>query len=1103
MMAQVLALPKGALLVGDYQIDRVLGAGGFGITYLGRDLSLARAVAIKEYFPADSALRQAGAQVQFRSQGQKEDFNVGLRRFIDEARALARFDHRNIARVYRHFEANNTAYMVLQYEQGQHFKAWFSGLDRRPLQSELDSIVDQLLSALTILHAADYLHRDIAPDNIIIRPDGSPVLIDFGSARGELAARSQTISAIIKPGYSPVEQYSAQSSQQGPWTDIYALGATLYHAVMGQRPEDAPSRLSGTQITPARDASDGDYRPGFLAAIDHALSLSIEDRPQSVAAWREELFGPPMPPRVLAARAAQAVGHAPTPAKPPAAAAVPMGGGHADAPIPRPGPAPPQPAPAAPTPAPPKTPPVAARKQDVLTPDEPNVGPDDGTPGPGEARPKAGQTRKIQTQTTPELVWRPKPKPKPTPPLADGAGGATGADADTASPDGAGLMDQIAARADAMHSQASAASGPAIDLDGPRSAQSADAGASVGAGEIRPAQEIDVDTYGIPKPRRVIDGKASAAPGGGALDGIMAGLGAAGGRALGGLRHGAGDVGGALKGAGGRLADAVGHAGSEAQSGARDVGDAVGAWWARHQGAAQQRRALRAERRAAARAEREAAREERERARAARQEAARAAVLEAEESGSDDAGAPAHPAATRRISPAPGAAGPVAEKALRQRAGPSAPKTSLLTDLYEGWLRPVGVRIAALVHPIARRPQIRPVHVLQFAARAAAAVGIVTGFVTAPQWLPELERRTATLAAVQTAIRTTNVGLERALTGHRAPITAIAPLISGRADDARRTLGFVSADRNGVVYAWRYAADANGSTGRMVADPRPIGAVGSPVTALAASRLSVAVGRLSGDIEVLDAASAKVVRRFDKFDARISALAFVDGTSRVFAASPGERAKVFRTNNGRYRTLRRESEGIAVASAAASAPTLVAGTLQPSVQVWDMNRQRIRRTFFSHTKAVEAIAVSPDGRLVASGGQDREVNVWDPAASGTITRLGTHDGAVTALALSPDARFLASAGTDAKIKIWDLSTNTLRTTLQGHTAPIRALAYLRGGEQLVSGGDDQRLRLWNTVFVDEIGTAGSSSGRDARLERFRGEHPLDAAIGTLGALVAE
>ena len=142
------------------------------------------------------------------------------------------------------------------------------------------------------MHAGDYLHRDIAPDNIIIRKDGSPVLIDFGSARGEIASHSKTVSALVKPGYSPYEQYATTSRQQGPWTDIYALGATLYHALAGKRPPDAPSRMVNDEYVPAREAALSSYRPTFLAAIDKALRLEITERPQSIADWRRELLAP-------------------------------------------------------------------------------------------------------------------------------------------------------------------------------------------------------------------------------------------------------------------------------------------------------------------------------------------------------------------------------------------------------------------------------------------------------------------------------------------------------------------------------------------------------------------------------------------------------------------------------------------------------------------------------------------------------------------------------------------------------------------------------------------------------------------------------------------
>ena len=161
--------------------------------------------------------------------------------------------------------------MVLHFEEGGSFKAWLKGLKRAPRQTELDKILTPLLDALEMVHAGDFLHRDIAPDNIIIRKDGSPVLIDFGSARGEIASHSKTVSALVKPGYSPYEQYATTSRQQGPWTDIYALGATLYHAVTGKRPPDAPSRMVNDEYVPARAVALSSYRPGFLAAIDKAL----------------------------------------------------------------------------------------------------------------------------------------------------------------------------------------------------------------------------------------------------------------------------------------------------------------------------------------------------------------------------------------------------------------------------------------------------------------------------------------------------------------------------------------------------------------------------------------------------------------------------------------------------------------------------------------------------------------------------------------------------------------------------------------------------------------------------------------------------------------
>ena len=187
-------------------------------------------------------------------------------------------------RVYRYFRANNTGYMVLHFEEGQSLKGWLKGLGRarRARKSSTPSSAP-LLDALELIHKSDFLHRDIAPDNIIIRKSGDPVLIDFGSARGEIASHTKTVSALVKPGYSPYEQYAETSRQQGPWTDIYALGGTLYHAITGKRPPDAPSRMVKDELVPAREAALSSYRAGFLKAIDKALALNVEARPQSIA----------------------------------------------------------------------------------------------------------------------------------------------------------------------------------------------------------------------------------------------------------------------------------------------------------------------------------------------------------------------------------------------------------------------------------------------------------------------------------------------------------------------------------------------------------------------------------------------------------------------------------------------------------------------------------------------------------------------------------------------------------------------------------------------------------------------------------------------------
>ena len=278
-----------------YVLERVLGQGGFGITYLARDTNLDQPVAIKEYLPVDVATRRADSTVRPRSDDQAERYRWGLDRFIKEARTLARFDHPNIVRVHSVFEQNGTAYMVMRFEEGENFAAL---LDRKRTLAEKDlmRVLLPVLDGLQLVHDAGFIHRDIKPDNLHIRADGTPVLLDFGSARHSLG-HARTVTILVAPGYAPFEQYYSSGEDQGPWTDIYSLGATCYRAIAGVPPMDAIARSKGILgstrelLVPATAVGSGRYSERLLKAIDHALAFAEKDRPASIALWRAELPG--------------------------------------------------------------------------------------------------------------------------------------------------------------------------------------------------------------------------------------------------------------------------------------------------------------------------------------------------------------------------------------------------------------------------------------------------------------------------------------------------------------------------------------------------------------------------------------------------------------------------------------------------------------------------------------------------------------------------------------------------------------------------------------------------------------------------------------------
>ncbi|MBF0153693.1 MAG: SUMF1/EgtB/PvdO family nonheme iron enzyme [Magnetococcales bacterium] len=289
------SLPPGSTLLW-YEIVEVLGKGGFGITYLARDTNLDQRVAIKEYLPKGFAVREKGRTVLPNSPTDTKTFEWGLDRFLKEAQILARFKHPNIVRVMSFFRDSNTAYMVMEYEEGESLDALLKAKKILP-EAELVRFVSPLLDGLEELHKKDFIHRDIKPANILVRADGSPVILDFGSARQAIAGQSgEQMTSLLSMGYSPFEQYDSSGNRQGPWSDIYAMGGVLYRAMTGAKPPDAAIRIAARlrnepdPMKTASEAGQGRYHPSFLQAVDRALMVIETERPQSIAAWRPLLL---------------------------------------------------------------------------------------------------------------------------------------------------------------------------------------------------------------------------------------------------------------------------------------------------------------------------------------------------------------------------------------------------------------------------------------------------------------------------------------------------------------------------------------------------------------------------------------------------------------------------------------------------------------------------------------------------------------------------------------------------------------------------------------------------------------------------------------------
>ena len=279
-------LPEGTRLR-DFEINGLIGEGGFGIVYLAYDHSLGRRVAIKEYMPASMASRaHASNAVVVKSQRHEETFRLGLKSFVNEARLLARFDHPALVKVYRFWEENGTAYMVMPYYQGPTLKLTLAELGHVPSESELRTWLKPILNAVTLLHDGAVWHQNIGPDEILLTPFG-PVLLGFAAAAHGIEAMNHTPAAALKAGFAAIEQYGSEAATtRGPWTDLYALAAVIYAAITGSEPQPAADRLAHDRLRPLAIVAAGLYSARFLTAIDAAMALQPKQRPADHTEFR-------------------------------------------------------------------------------------------------------------------------------------------------------------------------------------------------------------------------------------------------------------------------------------------------------------------------------------------------------------------------------------------------------------------------------------------------------------------------------------------------------------------------------------------------------------------------------------------------------------------------------------------------------------------------------------------------------------------------------------------------------------------------------------------------------------------------------------------------
>lgn len=281
------ALPNGYILEG-YRIEKPIGGGGFSLVYLAFHIRTKSKVVIKEYFPADMCSRIPGGKVTPISEKEATAFHVGIKRFFSEGMALSKLKHPNIVHVTNFFRTNSTVYMVMNYQRGRDLR-WFIKRYRGRLSEQfILTVFPKVLLGLKELHTHSFLHLDIKPPNILLRAAGEPLLLDFGAVqKAEPGTRYRGVQTLTH-GFAPIEQY--EEGEMGPWSDLYAIGATMYATITGKAPPPSLHRRKYDKLIPLSKSHNRKYSKPLLEAIDWSLTLDYQQRPQSVDAFTELLL---------------------------------------------------------------------------------------------------------------------------------------------------------------------------------------------------------------------------------------------------------------------------------------------------------------------------------------------------------------------------------------------------------------------------------------------------------------------------------------------------------------------------------------------------------------------------------------------------------------------------------------------------------------------------------------------------------------------------------------------------------------------------------------------------------------------------------------------